>query len=214
MSDLLSTGSKITIFVRHSADCPYKGDENHRGCRCRKHLRWSYRGLQKRISAKTRSWAEAEKQRTKLLRQFGVTDDPVLESTDRTTIEQSVDTFLIRKQTEGVSDGVLKKYRRELRRLQAFCSSRNKLFPDALTLPLLEGFRGTWAADYPGSMSVNADFVNNLLRAKRSGQRVNVETSKTDRDGEAVHEECLSRGRSKNSEGKAAVQTTYDVYES
>lgn len=153
MKGILSTAPEITVFVRHSSDCPYKDDETHRGCRCRKHLRWSYRNEQHRVSAKTRSWSEAEKQRTKLLNQFGQTDDPVVESTERTTIRQAVDTFLTRKETEGVSDGVLKKYRRELRRLQTFCSARNKLFPDALTLPVLEEFRATWAVDYPSTQT-------------------------------------------------------------
>jgi integrase/recombinase XerD len=153
MQDLLSTAPVVTIFVRHSPDCPYKAEETYRGCRCRKHLRWSYRGHQKRLSAKTRSWSEAEKQRTKLLRQFGQTDDPVLESPDRTTIQQAIDTFLTRKRTENVSDGVVKKYDRELARLQRFCSDRGKMFPEALTLPLLEEFRATWTSDYPSTQT-------------------------------------------------------------
>jgi integrase/recombinase XerD len=151
MQDLFSTAPIVIIFVRHSAVCPYKDDETYRGCRCRKHLRWSYRNKQFRRSAKTRSWAEAEKQRTKVLRQFGQTDDPVIEPTDRTTISQAVGLFLTRKRTENVSDGVLKKYTRELQRLQTFCSGRNKLFPEAITLPVLEEFRATWAADYPST---------------------------------------------------------------
>lgn len=152
-TNLLETLPDVTIFVRHTPDCPEAGDETSRACRCRKHLRWSYRGRQYRRSAKTRSWAEAEKQRAKVLRQFGQTDDPVIESTDRTTIQQAVDTFLTRKGTENVSDGVLKKYTRELRRLQTFCSARGKMFPETLTLPILEEFRATWAADYPSTQT-------------------------------------------------------------
>ena len=108
-ANLLESLPDVVIFVRHSADCPHNGDETHKGCRCRKHLRWSYRGEQKRMSAKTRSWAEAEKQRAKLLKQFGVTDDPVLEPTDRTTISQAAEVFLTRKRTENASGGVVKK---------------------------------------------------------------------------------------------------------
>ena len=156
MESLLSTGPDVAIFVRHSEDCPYKGDETHRGCRCRKHLRWSYRGRQKRLSAKTRSWAEAEKQRTKLLRQFGQTDDPVIESADRTTVEKAVELFLTRKRTENVSDGVLKKHTRELARLKQFLSSKSRFFPDAITLPVLEEFRATWATDYPSTWTRQA----------------------------------------------------------
>jgi integrase/recombinase XerD len=153
MADLFSTVPEVTIFVRHSPGCSEAGDETSRACRCRKHLRWSYRGRQKRLSAKTRSWAEAEKQRTKLLRQFGQTDDPVIESADRTTIQQAVEIFLTRKQTEGVSDGVRKKYRRELDRLERFFASRSRFFPEAMTLPVLEEFRATWAADYPSTQT-------------------------------------------------------------
>lgn len=153
MKALASTAPDITIFVRHSADCPYKGDETYKDCRCRKHLRYFYSGEQKRISAKTRSWGQAEKQKSALLRQFGVTDDPVLESPDRTTIGQAVTSFLTRKQNEGVSDGVYNKYQRELERLKTFASGKNKLFPDALTLPVLEEFRATWAAHYKSTQT-------------------------------------------------------------
>ncbi len=46
----------VTIFVRHSAECPRKDEEFHKTCRCSKHLRWSYGGEQFRRSARTRSW--------------------------------------------------------------------------------------------------------------------------------------------------------------
>jgi integrase/recombinase XerD len=145
---------EIIIFVRHSEDCKHRDEgENYRGCRCRKHLRYSYQGEQKRLSARTRSWGEAEKQRIRLLAQFGVTDDPVLESTERKTVSQAVEIFLTRKRTENVSDGVLKKYKRELDRLSAFCSARGKMFPEALSLLLLEEFRKTWATEYPSSQT-------------------------------------------------------------
>ena len=51
----------VTIFVRNSAACKYVGDEFHKGCRCRKHLRWSKDGKQYRITAGTRSWEGAER---------------------------------------------------------------------------------------------------------------------------------------------------------
>jgi len=50
----------ITIFVRHSADCKYAGDEFCKRCNCRKHLRWTQDGKQYRRKAGTRSWQEAE----------------------------------------------------------------------------------------------------------------------------------------------------------
>jgi len=53
----------ITIFVRHSEDCKYRGDETHKGCRCPKHFRYSLDGRQVRQSARTRFWKTAEDRR-------------------------------------------------------------------------------------------------------------------------------------------------------
>ncbi len=36
----------VTVFVRHSPDCKYKGDETWKKCNCRKHLRWTHGGKQ------------------------------------------------------------------------------------------------------------------------------------------------------------------------
>jgi hypothetical protein len=62
----MSTTPVITIYVRHSADCNYKGDETYRRCKCRKHLRWTHSGKQYRQKANIRSWAEAEQARRDL----------------------------------------------------------------------------------------------------------------------------------------------------
>ena len=40
----MSPAPTITIFVRHSTDCKYKGDEFYRRCNCRKHFRWFANG--------------------------------------------------------------------------------------------------------------------------------------------------------------------------
>ncbi len=56
----------ITIFVRHSVDCKYAGDEFCKRCNCRKHLRWTQDGKQYRRKAGTRSWQEAEEQKRRL----------------------------------------------------------------------------------------------------------------------------------------------------
>jgi len=57
----MSTAPVITIFVRHSADCKYAGNEFSKRCSCRKHLRWTHSGSQYRRTAGTSSWADAEK---------------------------------------------------------------------------------------------------------------------------------------------------------
>ena len=56
----------ITIFVRHSDNCKYKGDEFCKRCDCPKHLRWSHERKQHRTSARTRSWAQAENKKREI----------------------------------------------------------------------------------------------------------------------------------------------------
>ena len=106
---------------------------------------------QHRQSAKTRSWSEAEKVKRQVESQFGGGSEPGVEVSEKTTIKQAIDSFLMRKHTEGVTAGVLGKYTRELARLQAFFTGKSKFFPHDVTLPLLEQFRAGWVTDYPSS---------------------------------------------------------------
>jgi integrase/recombinase XerD len=150
----------ITIFVRHSSDCPHKEDENYRLCRCRKHLRWSHGRQQHRISAKTRSWSEAEKVKKQIEAQFGVNldgtpvgpADPVVNGPgSRNTIKRAIEVFLASKRNQGLNEGVTKKYQRELERLQNFLGQRSKFFPNEIGLADLEEFRSEWEQVYPSS---------------------------------------------------------------
>jgi hypothetical protein len=67
----------ITIFVRHHKDCPRKADHFHKACRCRKRLRWCHNGERKDVSAKTRSWAQAEIVRRRLEAHFKAANEGV-----------------------------------------------------------------------------------------------------------------------------------------
>ena len=97
----MSTTPLITIFVRHSADCKYAGDEFEKRCRCRKHLRWSQDGTQYRRKANTRSWGEAETAKRSLEDQLaGRTPSP---DTAGRTIQSGIEIFLQDKKVQGIS---------------------------------------------------------------------------------------------------------------
>ena len=49
----------VSVWTRHSIDCPHRKDINYRRCGCPKHLHWHYEGRQFRKSAGTRSWEHA-----------------------------------------------------------------------------------------------------------------------------------------------------------
>ncbi len=141
----------ITVFVRHSAKCKYQGDEFYKGCRCRKHLRWSVGGQQYRRKAGTRSWAEAEEKKRELENQFaGHAPAPEPEKEIR-DIQACIDLFLQDKKNQGLTEKVIAKYRRELSRLRTFCEGKDLYTIQAVTRELLTEFCATWLQHYPST---------------------------------------------------------------
>lgn len=62
MADSLSpTTLTISVFTRHSAECSKKEDPTWRRCNCRKSLYLYENGKKSYLSARTRSWEQAEK---------------------------------------------------------------------------------------------------------------------------------------------------------
>ncbi len=155
----------ITIFVRHSADCKYAGDEFNKRCDCRKHLRWTQHGKQYRRKTGVRSWAAAEEKKRELEAQL---TGRVPETTpDVLLLEQAVETFEANKQAQGLKPRVLAMYKRELTRLRNFSEGRGLLtVSQALTLDNLIGLRATWPSTYPSSYSraVVQKHLNHFLR--------------------------------------------------
>src|SRR5271169_1252470 len=119
----MSTTPVITVFVRHSADCKYAGDEFCKRCHCRKHLRWTHNGKQYRKKAGTRTWAEAEDIKRKLEAQYE--GKPATAEQEQQTIDRAVELFLASKKAQGVDGQVVKKYDRELQRLNAFYAGKS-----------------------------------------------------------------------------------------
>jgi len=144
----------VTVFVRHSGDCKYKGDETWRRCDCRKHLRWSKNGKQHKRSAKTRSWTLAENEKRKLEEQFKAGANPTaLETSDRKTLERAIELFISDKVSSGRGGAVVDKYERELTRFREFAERRSKLFPSDIDGEMLIEYRATWTALYPSSQT-------------------------------------------------------------
>src|ERR1700722_10635191 len=149
----------VTIFVRHSAACPHKGDGFYKRCQCRKSLRFFHNGKQQTVSAKTRSWAEAEKAKRKLEDQFAAADpnQPLpsiaVKAESRPTIEKAVELYLSDKLTQGLDPTAYKKHVRELSRFSDFMAKRGKFFPHEIGLTDLTEFRATWVDLYPSSLT-------------------------------------------------------------
>jgi hypothetical protein len=114
-------GPVITIFVRHSEDCKYSGDEFSKRCPCRKHLRWSHDGKQHRRKAGARSWAEAEKVKRDLEDQLAGRSPA--KTVKPRTIAEGIDLFVQDKQIQGLTPDLIKKYELWLDRLRDYCEA-------------------------------------------------------------------------------------------
>lgn len=145
----MGTTPLITIFVRHSADCKYKGDEFCKRCNCRKHFRWSFAGKQHRRKAGTRSWQEAEEVKRRLEAQLR--GDPAPVESSVVDIRSALDSFIRNKEGQGIESSVIAANKRELTRFAAFAEQCGVFTVPAITLDLLSQYRATWAGVYPSS---------------------------------------------------------------
>jgi integrase/recombinase XerD len=141
----------ITIFVRHSPDCKYKGDEFEKRCRCPKHLRWSHERKQHRVSAHTRSWAAAEEKKREIEDQLAGRTPEVKQEQEHRETQACIDIFIQDKRNQGITEKVIGKYTRELARLRAYCEGQRVYTVQGITRELLTGFCATWPELYPSS---------------------------------------------------------------
>jgi integrase/recombinase XerD len=139
----------ITIFVRHAGDCKYAGDEFSKRCQCRKHFRWTHNGKQFRQKAGTRSWTEAEENKRRLEDQLAGRVPP--EPTEGHTIADAIKVFQADKKNQGISDGVLKKYARELDRLRRYAEARQLYTVPGLSRDVVIEYQAVWETLYPSS---------------------------------------------------------------
>jgi site-specific recombinase XerD len=63
----------------------------------------------------------------------------------------AIDLFLTDKKVQGVSDGVLSRYKSELGRFQTYCVKENVFTVPRITRELLTGYAATWEDQYPSS---------------------------------------------------------------
>lgn len=153
----------ITVFVRHSEDCKYKGDEFCRRCQCRKHFRWTQNGKQLRRKAGTRSWEEAEEIKRQLQDELAGRTPESRSGDNVRTIAEAIELLIQDKKVQGVSDGVVGRYKSELGRFQAYCENHNVLTVPRITRELITGYASTWEKTY-GSSNTRAG-VRERLRS-------------------------------------------------
>jgi integrase len=149
--------SVVTIYVRHQSGCRYatrRGRAFARDCDCVKWLRYSgetclcgykHTGRQHRISADTRTWGTAEEKRAALQQRLDTGDSSApLPELKRSTLAQSIETFITAKQSEGCSPATIRKLRNQLGGLEQFLAERSKFFPADIRPADVIEFRAGW----------------------------------------------------------------------
>ena len=149
--------SVVTVFVRHRAECPNEGKPFFRGCNCIKWLRYSgtaclcgyrHKGNQHRLSADTRTWGLAEEKREELQKRLDAGETggklPATLEAKHATIQQAIDTFITRKEGQGLTASTIRKLRYQLGQFNEFMEKRSKFFPAEITAPDVIDFRAGW----------------------------------------------------------------------
>jgi integrase len=127
---------QVEVFARHSKDCPHKNNRYYRKCRCRKWI--AIAGVDKRVSAKTRSWETAEKMAREM------SESPAATIATVWTVRQAVVSYLDDKAEQSVSKNWERKLNRELTHFADWCETKVLLRLADVSLHALESYRKMW----------------------------------------------------------------------
>lgn len=153
----MSVDPVFTIYVRHSAGCPYADDELYKRCNCWKHIRWFAQepgdSKPKLHTKKTkqRTWAGAERAKQELIAERNGGVSTIGEK--HVAVAEAVKFFLAEKTSQNLSDSVIQKYTRELERLRIFLDGLEIFRLQDVRLPHLTAFRATWPDLYPETLT-------------------------------------------------------------
>jgi integrase/recombinase XerD len=143
----------VKIFTRHTSDCAHK-DPQWRRCRCRKYLYLYRDGVDRAISAKTRSWEAAERKAQELRDEW----DPIrrlereLEKKVKgeptggeIALEYALDRWVESKSKKR--DATRSKYRTVAKKIKAWGRRHAIVTINAITTDALDRWRSDWSPD-------------------------------------------------------------------
>jgi site-specific recombinase XerD len=147
----------ITVFARHSAECPKRHDPQWKRCNCAKSIYIRERGKTQYLSAHTRSWADAEKAAqaerdkrdpVKLELQKIAESEAVKHAATLAKLKPLADAleqWLTGMKTQGGSS--VAAYRSTTRTMLKWAARVGVEFVSDVTPAMLDEWRGSWAMD-------------------------------------------------------------------
>jgi integrase/recombinase XerD len=150
----------VTPFTRHAEECPQKDNPQWKRCKCRKSLYLYENGKVKYISARTRSWEQAEK----VAQAERDARDPVklelakiaakqeeekkIEAgkiASRITIVDALDRWLAKHKRQSVQS--LRVYKAMMKRIREWAQMEGFVYLSDVTANSLDKWCGEWSAD-------------------------------------------------------------------
>ena len=129
----------LSVYTRHSNDCPKKVDINWRRCRCPKWINGTLDGRFIRRTAKTRSWEKAEE----LKRAWEAAAGP--NKLDAVTLDEAVEAYLTDAKARELRQATLYKLQIIFRKqFLAWVKDKGLRFLKEIDLSLLRDYRATW----------------------------------------------------------------------
>ena len=160
----MSTAPLITIFVRHSADCKYAGDEFCKRCNCRKHLRWTVDGVQYRRKAGTRSWTEAEEVKRRLDDELAGRTPTTDKPETRMTVAEAVRVFMQAKRNDGLEPPTIQKLQKTCDRIRDFAENGGVFVLENVSLMHLTTWPWDRYLNTTHSLRTNQERVKSFFR--------------------------------------------------
>jgi integrase/recombinase XerD len=154
-TDYLQT--TVSVYTRHTTDCPKKADRNWKRCQCRKWLYIFEEGQDRRMTAGTRSWeqaervAQAERDRRdpvkRKLQEIKDHEDQVAaaQRSQSITIADATGRWIASQKFE--SEHTAEIYGRAAKRIRTWASSQSLESLSDTTADMLDLWRGQWAED-------------------------------------------------------------------
>lgn len=137
----------LTVYTRHTSKCPKKDNPAWRRCRCWKWIMGTVPGRpgSMRLSAKTRSWEQAES----LARKYEVTaegGDEVKEARTLPTVKEAVKGYLADAEARGLAPATIQKLEHIFKKqLLAFSEQHRIIFLRDVNVRNMTEWRSTWA---------------------------------------------------------------------
>jgi site-specific recombinase XerD len=154
-SSLRPKTQTVSVYTRHSADCPKRDDPHWKRCACFKYLYLLKDGKNKTLSAKTRSWTQAEQQAQDIRDRWDPVKQKLLELEERkqaqevgeVTIAYALERWLtsVEADSDSGNEHTHSKYQTAAKQIGAWARANNLIRLSQITPDVIDQWKSAWS---------------------------------------------------------------------